>query len=812
MSQENLAYDVLSASSKEKNVHKFGGSSLATTECIERVANIIVKHCTENDIIVVSANGKTTDGLIELLHLAEGKESVDLVTQQLDSLVANQQALIESLVFGDEQTKLLSLLLQDKADVLTWLQSAPIEQYTNDVLALGELWSARLMSAVLNKHFTQSQYIDARSFLVVGPAPHCQVQQHSKSAITSKLQTDVISVITGFIARDTAGQSVTLGRNGSDYSATIIADLVDAKTVTLWTDVDGIYSADPRIVPNARKLHRLPNDVAKELGRLGNPVLHANTLKPLDTQNIHLHVRSSYEPDKHASEIGDFGHIAQQELCVTSLDNLLLCESALFIKANSAQLSCWQPLHVNTQEHSILVTQEHQLAIEKWCTENAGEVAFTSVSLVAAVAYNIGERGGLKARFKRAVKTADLVYLSTSLSGHSIFALYREPVSVELLNKIHRKLTKNARNIGLVVAGLGNIGRCFLDMLPKQIHSVAVLENVHLVGLVGSKKAFIDNDGIDLSQALKHYEKDAVTYDKQQLLQWLTHHPYDELVLVDITPSEEFSVLYHDFFSHGVHVIGANKWAASSTTNNVELLQAAAKKSGSYWLGNTTVGAGLPVNYAIDDLRQSGDEIVEIAGIFSGTLSWLFQKYDGTQPFSKLVKQALAEGLTEPDPREDLSGRDVQRKLLILARAAGYQLELADIACENLVPKSLQTLSSAGFLASIEELDAPFQEQLKKAQNQNGCIRYVARFSVQDGQLNAQVSLETLSESDAFANLTPCDNIFQITSAWYQDNPLIIRGPGAGREVTAGGLHSDLVKLCRRLTLATKQAKIKGIN
>jgi len=330
--------------------------------------------------------------------------------------------------------------------------------------------------------------------------------------------------------------------------------------------------------------------------------------------------------------------------------------------------------------------------------------------------------------------------------------------------------------------------------------------------LVSSKKALINTDGIDVLHAEALYSQHAQVYDDELLMSWLSNHPYDELIVVDVTPSEKFSLLYGEFFKQGIHVIGANKWAASSSTKNYQYLLNTAQNNQSLWLGNTTVGAGLPINYAIDDLRNSGDCIEEISGIFSGTLSWLFETYDGSQPFSNLLRDALSQGITEPDPREDLSGRDVQRKLLILARAAGFTLSLEDIRCQNLVPESLQNLTTAEFLNQAEGLDEYFAEQLMKAKANNGCIRYVARFKAKGESVSAEVSLEILPDNDAFASLTPCDNIFQIISAWYQENPLIIRGPGAGRDVTAGGLHSDLVNICQQLTIKQSQVKIKGIN
>ena len=444
--------------------------------------------------------------------------------------------------------------------------------------------------------------------------------------------------------------------------------------------------------------------------------------------------------------------------------------------------------------------------------EQQVEYSIENVSLIAVVGFEVAKRGDIKARFKRALKGTEIAHFVGSNNGHSLLSFFEHECSVELLNTVHSKVIKDSQNIGLVIAGLGNIGQRFLEMLPQQLNRVPSLENVHLVGLATSKKALINTDGIEVTQALELFSTHSVDYDNQLLLEWLEQHPYDELVLVDITPSEQFSDLYQSFFERGIHVVSANKCAGSSSSKNYNALLDNMRKTQSQWLVNTTVGAGLPINHAIDDLRDSGDTIEEISGIFSGTLSWLFANYDGSQPFSKLLAGALEQGFTEPDPRDDLSGLDVQRKLLILARLAGFELELDDIECQNLVPQSLQQLSTKQFLEQSEQLDSYFADKLQAAKQQDCCIRYVARFTQTETGFKAKVSLETLQQDHAFANLTPCDNIFLITSEWYQQNPLIIRGPGAGRDVTAGGLHSDLVNLCRRLEHKKKEVVIKGIN
>ncbi len=813
------------------NVHKFGGSSLATAACIERVIDILRQHCQLNDIVVVSANGTTTNTLFTLYQLgieyvnAQQTDSIpenvseiknaiyQQFTEQVQQLENRQTELISSLLNASTAARLTAILANNVKHISEQLLTVP-EIFQNDLLAYGEVWSARLLSAVLNERVCPSYMLDARDFLLLANEKSAEIDFASSTKHFNKLQQEEsLAIVTGYIARNKQGQACTLGRNGSDYSATIMAALTKARNVTLWTDVDGIYSADPRIVPMARKLHRLPNAVANELGRLGNPVLHAKTLKPLTTHSSHLHVASSFAPEISGTEIGKFGQIAKQEISVTNLNDLILAKSTSFIgKSGALAVSEFSPICSNLDEGYLVVPQYQQKALSQWLASHDTQVSFTPVAMIAVVGHSVAKQGDIRARFKKALRHQRTLHFVHSSNEHSYIAILSEPCDSELLNNVHAEMTKDAKNIALVVAGLGNIGQKFLSMLPAQLARVSGLDNVHLVALVGASKALINTDGIEVSNALLHYQQQAQPYDQAQLLAWLTSHPYDELIVVDITPSESFSLLYQEFFARGIHVIGANKWAASSSTENYQSLLTTSAKNNSIWLGNTTVGAGLPINTTIKELIDSGDEITEISGIFSGTLSWLFQFYDGVTPFSQLLADALSQGLTEPDPREDLSGRDVQRKLLILARIAGFELSLADIDCENLVPESLRDIQLSEFLERTNELDALFLTRLKQAQEKSCGIRYVARFIYENEKVVAKVSLEALSQDDAFAQLTPCDNVFKIKSQWYQDNALIIRGPGAGRDVTAGGIHADLVKICQQLNNRQQQVKIKGLN
>ncbi|MCH2056372.1 MAG: bifunctional aspartate kinase/homoserine dehydrogenase II [Thalassotalea sp.] len=792
-------------------VHKFGGSSLASTECINRVVDIIQHNCQLQDIVVVSANGDTTDELIEIYELALSNS--EQVHQAIEQLETKQQALIASLLSTEKASDVFEIVTQDIKKLSQWLQ-LDISEHKAELLAFGESWSASLLAAILSERVCLSYALDARNFLVIDNEISREVAYpESEEKFSNQLKQGSLAVITGFIARDSQGTPCTLGRNGSDYSATIMAALSHAQTVTLWTDVDGIYSADPRVVPLARKLHRVPRSVAKELGRLGNPILHAKTLEPLDKKGSHLHVASSFDPETLGTEVGDFGQIAQQELSVTYLNDLLLAQSYdLQGDAGEEAYHKFSAISGDITKGQLVIRLNQQKGLSEWLAGSDAEVKFTPVSIMAVVGHNIAERGNVKVRFKRALRSQRPIAIFNTLHQDSLVAVLPNACTGETLNTIHHAVTKDARHIGLVIAGLGNIGQRFIELLPEQLHRVEALENVHLVGLVSSRKLLLQTDGIDPERAIEEFECSAQRYEPESLVTALSNHPYDELIVVDITPSETFSHLYECFFEQGIHVIGANKWAGSSPLVHYKKLQRLVGDNKALWLGNTTVGAGLPINHAIEDLIQSGDEILEISGIFSGTLSWLFEKYDGQTAFSELLLTALGEGITEPDPREDLSGRDVQRKLLILARLAGIEMSLEDIDCQNLVPASLCNVPLEKFLARAEELDENFAKRLADAKVSNGCIRYIARLSRQNGQVKAAVGLEVIAQQDAFASLTPCDNIFKVVSHWYQDNPLIIRGPGAGRDVTAGGLHSDLVNACKQLAGKQHQVKLKGIN
>ncbi len=402
-------------------------------------------------------------------------------------------------------------------------------------------------------------------------------------------------------------------------------------------------------------------------------------------------------------------------------------------------------------------------------------------------------------RFYEELKGQPVEFIWHSEDDISLVAVLRSNQTEHLIKGMHQSLFRAEKRIGLVLFGKGNIGARWLELFAAEQHKISARSDFDFVlaGVVDSRRSLLNYQGIDPSRALAFFDDEAVEHEDDNLFLWMRSHPYDDLVVLDVTASETLADDYVDFASYGFHVISANKIAGAAQTAQYRQIRDAFAKTGRHWLYNATVGAGLPINYTVRDLKESGDSILTISGIFSGTLSWLFLQFDGSIPFSELVEQAWQQGLTEPDPRIDLSGQDVMRKLIILAREAGYDIEPDDVRVESLVPKQAQAGSLDAFFENSAVINEQMQQRLEAAQELGLVLRYVARFDAVKGK--AKVGVEAVKPEHPLASLLPGDNVFAIESRWYRDNPLVIRGPGAGRDVTAGAIQSDLNRLSQLL-------------
>ncbi|UQA50012.1 bifunctional aspartate kinase/homoserine dehydrogenase II [Vibrio sp. ED002] len=797
--------------SVQRQLHKFGGSSLANPECYLRVVEILKEYSAENDLVVVSAAGKTTNRLIEFL---EGLDKDGRVAHEaLQSLRHFQTELVEALLTGEAQTQLLASL-QDEFSTLAELTAPLTEAQKAAVLGHGEVWSSRLLAALLSQQSLPAVAQDSRTFLraEVGTQPEVdRARSYAliKEALAQHNHQRVI--ITGFMAQNEAGETVLLGRNGSDYSATVIGALAEASTVTIWSDVAGVYSADPRLVSDACLLPLLRLDEASELARLAAPVLHSRTLQPVAQSTMDLNLKCSYQPESGSTRIERVLASGRGAKIITSLDEVLLVQLS-FVHGHDferAQKEVLQALKRAQLEPLAFEAQEDQQTLRlAYTSEIAGgalaylqELAVEAeiklkegYSLLAAVGAGVTKNANHCFGFYQQLKDSPVEFISEAQSGLSLVAVLRRAEVEELVQSIHSQLFQAQKRVAVALCGKGNIGSSWLSLFAEQKEE---LEKRHgmsfdLVAVVDSQTYWFDENGIDAATVAQRFDDESIENDSNWLTKLGAIQNFDEAVVLDVTASKDLAARYVEIAQQGIHLISANKVAGSADSQYYHQVQDAFAKIGRHWLYNATVGAGLPINHTVRDLRESGDEIVALSGIFSGTLSWLFQQFDGSVPFTELVDLAWQQGLTEPDPRSDLDGSDVMRKLVILARESGLDIEPESVKVESLVPEELRDLSLDAFFDQGDILSEILQERLTKAQRNDQVLRYVARLE-RNGK--ATVGVEALSREHALANLLPCDNIFAIESKWYKDNPLVIRGPGAGREVTAGAIQSDLNRL-----------------
>ncbi|HHP0482922.1 TPA: bifunctional aspartate kinase/homoserine dehydrogenase II [Vibrio campbellii] len=797
--------------SVQRQLHKFGGSSLANPECYQRVVTILKEYSAENDLVVVSAAGKTTNRLIEFL---EGLDKDGRIAHEaLQSLRQFQTELVEALLEGEVQAQLLASL-QDEFSTLAELTAPLTETQKAAVLGHGEVWSSRLLAALLSQQDLPAVAQDSRVFLRAEAGTQPEVDRARsyvliKEALAQHSHKRVI--ITGFMAQNEAGETVLLGRNGSDYSATVIGALAEVNSVTIWSDVAGVYSADPRLVSDACLLPLLRLDEASELARLAAPVLHSRTLQPVAQSAMDLNLKCSYQPESGSTRIERVLASGRGAKIITSLDEVLLVQLS-FIHGHDferVQKEVLQALKRAQLEPLAFEAQEDQQTLRLAYTAEIAGGALTYLqelaveaeiklkegySLLAAVGAGVTKNANHCFGFYQQLKHAPVEFISETESGLSLVAVLRRAEVEELVQSIHSQLFQAQKRVAVALCGKGNIGSSWLSLFAEQKEE---LEKRHgmsfdLVAVVDSQTYWFDENGIDAATVAQRFDDESTENDGNWLTKLGAIQNFDEAVVLDVTASKELATRYVEIAQQGIHLISANKVAGSADSQYYHQVQDAFAKIGRHWLYNATVGAGLPINHTVRDLRESGDDIVALSGIFSGTLSWLFQQFDGSVPFAELVDLAWQQGLTEPDPRSDLDGSDVMRKLVILARESGLDIEPENVKVESLVPAELRDLSLDAFFDQGDILSEILQERLTKAQRNDQVLRYVARLE-RNGK--ATVGVEALSREHALANLLPCDNIFAIESKWYKDNPLVIRGPGAGREVTAGAIQSDLNRL-----------------
>ena len=824
------------------STHKFGGTSLANAERYQRAAELIRTDRSESRrAVIVSAMGGVTDRLLQMIEQATAGDRA--WSRELTALKARHHATIDALLPAQAQAEVGDAIeasagdLEHLLETCRLLHGAPTQ--TRDLVAgHGELWSARILAALLRHQGESACWLDARDVLVVrqgetGPIVDWDassgklrgwLEQHNESIV----------VVTGFVARTPEGVPTTLRRNGSDFSASIFARLLGAVSITIWTDVDGVLSADPRLVPDSFPLERLSYDEAIELAYFGAKVLHPNTMAPAIADSIPILIRNAANPSAPGTRIGpgvEEGPAAAPSRAVrgfSTIDDVALLNiegtgmigvpgfaGRLFHALREVGVSVIM-ISQASSEHSIcLALPGDQADRAKSAVERAffdelhhGLVEQASLTrpctLLAAVGDAMASTPGVAARLFRSLAQAGINVraVAQGASERNITVVVDEAESARALRAVHAGFYLSDQSITVGVIGTGGVGGTFLRQLAAQAPLLHEQQGIDLrvCGIARSREMQMSPQGLDVAAWLDGRLDPGEPADLDRFVDGLAEGAAPHRVLIDCTASAEVAARYPSWIEAGFHVITPNKQASSARQRDYAQLRAVARRTRRHYLYEGTVGAGLPVITTLRDLITTGDRVRRIEGVLSGTLSYLFNTFGGDPPFSRLLSSARDAGYTEPDPRDDLSGMDVARKLIILAREMGLALELDDLEVENLVPEELRNAADPqSFLDGLVEYDSAMFERYEAARAAGEALRYVGVIEVGEAASTASVALRRYPAEHPFAGLSGTDNIVAFTTDRYDSQPLIVRGPGAGREVTAGGVFGDLLRLASYL-------------
>jgi bifunctional aspartokinase / homoserine dehydrogenase 1 len=817
-------------------VHKFGGTSVADASCIRRVAGIIGAQNSGNNLaVVVSAMKGVTDDLLGLVDKAAKRQPVEAT---LKALRARHEKANVELLGAAGAKPIMEAFDKDLADIESILKALALVRAASNrsrdlVSGYGEIWSARQIAAFFKAELGNGRdvmFLNARDVLVIehtemGPVTNWDA---SRPKLTAAIPSGFrgVAVITGFVAADKDGLPTTLGRNGSDYSASIFGALLDADEVHIWTDVDGVMSGDPRQVPEAKIIDEMTYSEAMELAYFGAKVIHPQTMAPAVGRGIPLWIRNTFNAAHPGTKISASSKSrAAAVKGISGIDKVALVNlegagmigvpgtaDRLFGALRDAGISVML-ISQGSSEHSICFAVREEAAEQvRTVVERAFAVELSegqvqrvgvtkSCAIIAVVGDDMAGMPGSAGRFFGTLGNAGINVraIAQGASERNISAVIDAKDMTRAIRAVHSSFYLSAKTVSIGVIGPGHVGGELLDQLARAAPTLRTKFNLDLRvrAIGGSKKMALDEQRLDLRKWRESLEK-GVEADAVKLIAHIQADYLPHAVLIDCTADQGVADRYAAWLQRGIHVITPNKRAHSGPIAYYQELKRLSHGSRAHFLYEATVGAGLPVIHTLKDLVETGDEIRSISGIFSGTLAYLFNLFDGTRPFSEIVREARSKGYTEPDPRDDLSGMDVARKAVILAREAGLTLELKDIAVESLVPAALKEASVEEFLKRLPDFDAPMAERVAGAKRAGQVLRYVAAIDVRAGK--AKVGLESFAPKHAFASISLTDNIVQFETGRYCDNPLIIRGPGAGPAVTAGGIFADLLRLCSMLS------------
>ena len=811
-------------------VLKFGGTSVGSVESILSLKDIVEKEAKKQPVIVVvSALGGITDKLLLTSRLALAGD--EHYREEFDAIVDRHHKMIDTIITDPQDRERLfntidSLLEQLRSLYFGVYLIHDISPKTQDaILAYGERLSSNIVATLIKG----ARWFDSRNFIKTDK----KLGRNSLDAeLTNKLVKETfsplprISLVPGFISKDkTSGETTNLGRGGSDYTAAIIAAALDAELLEIWTDVDGFMTADPRVITSAYPIKELSFVEAMELCNFGAKVIYPPTIYPVCVKNIPIKVKNTFNPDAEGTIItdkvtGDHKPIkgissinGTALITVTGLSmvGVIGVNQRIFTTLADNGISVFMVSQASSENSTSIGVKEDDAedAVRVLNDEFAKEIemgamfpmkAETGLATIAIVGENMKQTPGIAGKLFGCLGRSgiSIIACAQGASETNISFVVKSQFLRKSLNVIHDSFfLSEYKVLNLFICGVGTVGAKLIEQIHSQYETLkkesGLLLNV--VGIASSKKAIFSRDGIDLT-TYKEKLNEAEASNSQKMLDGILNMNIFNSVFVDCTASKEVADLYQSLLEHNVNIITANKIAASGDYETYHKLKETAKRVGVKFRYETNVGAGLPIIGTMNDLTNSGDKILKIEAVLSGTLNYIFNALSEDTPFSETVKKAKELGFAEPDPRIDLSGTDVIRKLVILTREAGYKVEQSDVEKHLFVPDDFFQGSLEDFWKRLPELDAQFEAKRKELEARNCRQRFVASMEVEeDGKVKCCVSLRDIPMNHEFYELEGSNNIVTLTTSRYKEFPMLIQGFGAGASVTAAGVFANVLSI-----------------
>ncbi|KAB8156046.1 bifunctional aspartate kinase/homoserine dehydrogenase I [Kordia sp. TARA_039_SRF] len=796
---------------------KFGGKSLANGKGIKATIDIIKEKAKQQEhiAVVLSARGNATNELLEMLEKAINKESYH---EQFNAFKAYQSQIDRAIDFTEEFTTLENLfqgvsLLGDYS-----------EKIKDQIVSQGELIAAKLVTNLLKKEGVNAHFADSRNLIKTDNSfgnarPLDTISRRNIINHFKSYNGTTVNIVTGFIGSNQNNETTTLGRNGSNYTAALLANFLDAEELQNYTHVDGIFTANPDLVADARKISELSFNEANELATFGANILHAKTMVPLIEKNIPLRILNTFNSS-------DDGTIIKQKTIKKGIKSISVLENVALINLEGRGLlgrvgvdaRIFKTMSENDINVSIISQGSSErgiglvidaekamkaiVALEKefendFYNKDVNKISIVDdVAVISIIGQDLSE---FHKPYNALIKNQIVpILFNNTISGKNVSLVVKKSQLHKAINVIHGQIFGISKKINIAVFGKGLVGGTLLHQIVESKKDILDKNNIKLnvFAVADSQHAYLDKNGI-ADNWKETFKKEKVAYTVQQIIDYAKTHHLENLIAVDTTASKDFIHNYISLVTNGFDLVSANKIANTVEYSFYETLRSELKKYQKNYLYETNVGAGLPLIDTIKLLHKSGEKINKIRGVFSGSLSYLFNTFSSEDvSFSEVLKQAEAQGFTEPDAREDLSGNDVARKLLILARELDLKHEFSDIIIQNLLPAHLQSITLQQFKKKVTDLDETYR-LIKANQPKNHVLRYVGDLSTETGIL--EVKLISVPNNTALGQIKGSDSIFEIYTEAYKTQPLVIQGAGAGAAVTARGVFGDILRLTEKL-------------